>query len=134
MTATKKEVTPNYTDAMVTRLHEVYNPKADEETRAAQVVELANELGKSAGSVRAKLVREKLYVKKEYVTKKGEKAATKETIVGNIAKTLGVDADSQLSGLEKATKNCLLFLERTLEIAAQMANESAPLGADEETE
>jgi len=109
----------NYTEAMEARLAEVYDPSADEETRGAQIVELAQELGKNTQSVRAKLVRMGLYVKKEYKAKTGEKPVTKETIVSNIARTLGVDADAQLSGLEKATKNCLLFLDTTLRVASE---------------
>ena len=109
----------NYTEAMEARLAEVYDPSADEETRGAQIVELAQELGKNTQSVRAKLVRMGLYVKKEYKAKTGEKPVTKETIVSNIARTLGVDADAQLSGLEKATKNWLLFLDTTLRVASE---------------
>jgi len=115
------EKTPNYTALAVQKLREGYDPKADEETRDAQIVALAEELGKTTKSVRAKLVREGLYVKKAYKTKGGEKPETKEGIVSSIADTLGVDADSTLSGLEKATKNCLLFIRKTLEVAAQNA-------------
>ena len=121
---TEKTKNTNYTDAMVTRLREHYDPLADEETRTRQVRELAEEFGKTPASVRSKLVREKLYVAKEYKTKTGAKPATKETIVGDIARVLGVDADSQLSGLEKATKNCLLFLFKTVQVAAEISGES----------
>jgi len=124
MTEKTKSATVNYTEAMVARLHEVYTPEASEAERKEQVSALAEEFGKNPASIRAKLVREGLYVKNEYKAKTGAKVATKETIVSNIAKTLGVDADSQLSGLEKATKNCLLFLERTLLIAAELSGES----------
>jgi hypothetical protein len=109
----------NYTPEMEARLSEHYDPNADEETRGAQIVELAQEFGKNTQSVRAKLVRMGLYVKKEYKAKTGAKPVTKETIVSNIARTLGVDADAQLSGLEKATKNCLLFLDTTLRVASE---------------
>ena len=118
------EKQPNYTDEMVARLHEVYNPEASEAERDEQIIELAQELDRNTKSIRAKLVREGLYVKKEYKAKTGERPATKETIVSDIARTLGVDADSQLSGLEKATKNCLLFLQKTLQVAAEMAAET----------
>jgi hypothetical protein len=119
MTEKTKTGNANYTPEMEARLVEGYNPSADEETRTAQIVELAQEFGKNTQSVRAKLVRMGLYVKKEYKAKTGEKPVTKETIVSNIARTLGVDADAQLSGLEKATKNCLLFLDTTLRVASQ---------------
>ena len=109
---------PNYTEEMVTRLHEVYLPEDSEEAREAAIVQLAEEFGKNVKSVRAKLTREGIYVKKEYKTKSGGKAETKETIVQGIADLLGVDADTSLSGLEKATKNCLLFLRTTFAAVA----------------
>lgn len=124
MTEKTKATQANYTDAMVARLHEVYVPTDSEEQRKAQVVELAQEFGKNVASVRAKLVREGLYVANEYKTKKGEKAETKETIVSDMAEILGVDADAQLSGLEKATKNCLLFLRKTLQVASEISGEN----------
>jgi len=120
----KTKATANYTPEMVARLHEVYQPEATEAERKEQVSALAEEFGKNAASVRAKLVRESLYVKNEYKAKTGAKVATKETIVSDIARTLGVDADAQLSGLEKATKNCLLFLAKTLRIAADIAEQA----------
>jgi uncharacterized surface protein with fasciclin (FAS1) repeats len=129
MAETKKVV--NYTPEMVERLHEVYQPEATESERDAQIVELAEELGKNTKSIRAKLVREGLYVKKEYKAKTGEKPATKETIVSDIARVLGVDADAQLSGLEKATKNCLLFLHKTVTVFADTVE--AEEGETEET-
>lgn len=117
MTETKK-TQANYTPEMVARLHEVYVPESTEAERKEQISELAQEFGKNVASIRAKLVRESLYVKNEYKAKTGEKPATKETIVASIADTLGVDADAQLSGLEKATKNCLLFLQKTVQVFA----------------
>jgi len=114
MSDTKVE---NYTAVMVTRLHEVYDPLASETERAAQMQALSDELGKGVKSIRAKLVHEKLYVKKVYVKKTGEKVETKETIVKEIATVLGVDADASLSGLEKATKNCLILLRGTINAA-----------------
>lgn len=119
------EKTVNYTALAVQKLREGYDPAADEETRDAQIVALADELGKTTKSVRAKLVREGLYVKKAYKTKTGDKPETKEAIVNQIADFLGVDADSSLSGLEKATKNCLILLRGTF---------AAVAASDEETE
>ena len=113
------EKQPNYTEAMETRLRQVYKPEATEAERDEQIRELADELARNTKSIRAKLVRMGLYVKKEYKTKTGTKPATKETIVASIADTLGVDADTTLSGLEKATKNCLLFLQKTFEVVAK---------------
>jgi len=122
MTETKKVTQANYSEEMVSRLHEVYKPEDSEEHREEQLQALSDELGKGVKSIRAKLVREGLYVKKEYKTKDNKKAETKETIVGQIADALSVDADTSLSGLEKATKNCLLFLRTTVQAAAKLAD------------
>ena len=103
----------NYTQAMVDQMHKEYDPSASEAEREAVVESLAEEFGKTTKSVRAKLVREGLYVAKAYKTKKGEKPETKEAIVSEIAALLGVDADSSLAGLEKATKNCLILIRGT---------------------
>ena len=59
--------TPNYTDAMVTRLHAVYNPEDNEDARVVQVAELADELNKKPASIIAKLTREGVYVAKAKV-------------------------------------------------------------------
>ncbi len=126
MTEAKKVTPANYPPEAVARLHEVYDPTATEAERDAQIVELAEELGKNTKSIRAKLVREKLYVKKEYKAKTGAKAETKETIVSEIAQVLGVDADSHLSGLEKATKNCLILLRGTLRAVAETDEGDTP--------
>lgn len=126
-----KEKAVNYTDEMVARLHEVYNPEASDDERKAQIVKLADELGRSAASIRAKLVNEGIYQKYERKTKTGEKPESKETIVKGIAEVLSVDADSTLSGLEKATKNCLLFLRKTLLVAQAMSERLEELETSE---
>jgi hypothetical protein len=109
--------TPNYTEAQETRMLDVYDPTADEKTREAQIVELADEFGKATKSIRAKLSSLKVYVKKEYKTKQGEKAETKSAIVTDIATLLGAD-EEQLSGLEKATKNTLNLIRSAFRVAA----------------
>jgi len=113
-----KKTSENYTDEMTEALRDGYDPEASEATRTEQMEELAHKVGKSVASVRSKLVRMKLYVKKEYVKKTGDKPETKETIVADMARELGVDADTSLAGLEKATKNCLILLRGTIKAAA----------------
>jgi hypothetical protein len=115
----------NYTQAMVDRLYKVYQPDASEAERDAQVKALSEELGRSPKSIRQKLVTEGLYVKKVYKSKTGVKPATKETIVTDIARQLGVDADTTLSGLENATKNCLVFLQRFVSLAVPALTEKS---------
>lgn len=106
--------TVNYTEENEARLKEHYDGEADEETRETQIAELADELGKNVKSVRAKLVRMGLYVKKEYKTKTGGKTETKEKIVSDIAECLGVYSD-QLSQLDKATKKSLTLIRGALQ-------------------
>ena len=119
-----KKTTENYTEAQVKRLQEVYDPKASETERKEQLQELSAEFGKNVASIRAKLVHLKLYVKNEYKKRTGEKPETKETIVSQIAEVLGVDADASLSGLEKATKNCLILLRGTIQAEVEATEEN----------
>jgi len=95
----------NYSDEAVTALHNVYDGTASDEDRKAQVAALAEELGKSAASIRAKLTREGIYVA---LTKApaGKAPVRKATLVQDIADALKVDVDV-IGSLEKATKNTL---------------------------
>jgi len=95
----------NYTDEMVARLHEGYDGAADEAVRDAQVAQLAEELGKSPASIRAKLTREGLYVPKAKAPA-GKASVTKAELVTQIAEALGEDEDV-IGSLEKATKVAL---------------------------
>ena len=108
------EKNANYTSAMVERLHDVYDRDASETERAEQIEALSVELNRTVKSVRAKLVREGVYVKKAYVSKAGSAPERKEAIVQAIATALEVDADTALSGLEKATKGCLQTLRAAI--------------------
>ena len=102
------EKTVNYTDEMVARLHEVYDGEADVEARDAQVAQLAEELGKSAASIRAKLTREGIYVAKNSVPK-GKTSVTKADLIAEIASKLNRDEDV-VGSLEKANKNVLQYI------------------------
>ena len=91
----------NYTDEMVARLHEVYDGDASVDERKAAVAALAEELGKSAASVRAKLTREGLYV--PIGKPEGKKGGVRKAdLVTAIARELGV-AEDVVGSLEKAT-------------------------------
>ncbi len=95
----------NYTDEAVARLHEVYDGNEDVETRDKQVAQLAQELGKSPASIRAKLTREGIYVPKGPAPKKGA-GVTKAQLVTAIAREIEADEDV-IGSLEKATKVAL---------------------------
>jgi hypothetical protein len=104
--------TPNYTDEMVARLHAVYDGEADEATRDEQVGELAEELGKSPASIRAKLTREGIYVPKNKAPA-GKASVTKADLIAVIASKLGRDEDV-VGSLEKANKVVLSMLVEAL--------------------
>jgi hypothetical protein len=94
--------TVNYTDEMVAVLRAGYDGSADEATRDAQVAQLADEVGKSAASIRAKLTREGLYVPKAKAPA-GKAVVRKAELVQAIADAMDVDVDV-IGSLEKATK------------------------------
>ena len=95
----------NYTDSMVTRLREVYDGSATEVERDAQIVDLANELGRSVPSIRSKLTREGLYVAKSKAPS-GKNTVRKAELVAQIADRIEMDVDAAGS-LEKVTKAVL---------------------------
>ena len=102
----------NYTDEMVARLHEVYDGEASEAERDAQVAALAQELGKSAASIRAKLGSEGIYVPKTKAPK-GKNTVRKAELVAKVAAELDMDVDAAGS-LEKVTKAVLVKLIEAL--------------------
>jgi len=89
----------NYTDEQVSYMVKEYQANPTRDT----VDTLAEELGKNARSVIAKLSREGVYVTQPRVTKRGEPIIKKAELVSEIATILGVD-EEQIATLEKATK------------------------------
>ena len=102
----------NYTPEMVARLHEVYVGTASEVERDEQIGALAEELGKSPASIRAKLTHEGIYVPKAKAPA-GKGSVRKATLVAAIASKLGV-AEEVMESLEKANKNVLVHLYNAL--------------------
>ena len=100
----------NYTEAQTRHMVEEYiqNPTRD------TVDALAQELGKTVKSVIGKLSREKVYVKKDYETKRGEKPATKLEMVSEIALMLNGESD-RLESLVKSSKAELTYLKVLVE-------------------
>ena len=88
----------NYTDEQVSYMVKEYQANPTRDT----VDTLAEELGKNARSVIAKLSREGVYVTQPRVTKRGEPIIKKAELVSEIATILGVD-EEQIATLEKAT-------------------------------
>lgn len=89
-------------------LKQEYSAATTEEERIAVVRKHATLQGKSERSIIAQLSKAGIYVpisKKSKIT--GDKPATKEAMVAEIASLLGLD---QLEGLEKASKLSLVSL------------------------
>jgi len=103
-------VAKNYTDEQTKHMIDVYQANPTRET----VDKLALEMGKTVKSVIGKLSREKVYIKKDYVTKRGEKPITKLQMVQEIADMLRGDKE-RLQTLEKSSKAELLYLKVLVE-------------------
>ena len=100
MSTTKAQT---YTDDQVSKMVAEYTAVETDEARAEVVDSLADEFGKTVASIRSKLVREGVYVKKERTTKNGAPVVSKAELVAKIADAMGEDAEV-FDSLEKATK------------------------------
>ena len=98
--------TANYTEAMTEKMIAQYSANPTRETVDA----LANELGKNARSVIAKLSREGVYKAQPRVTKSGEPVVRKAELLASIESTLG----QQFPSLVKASKADLQRLIDTI--------------------
>ena len=87
---TKTEKAPNYSDADVEMMLAVYDPQADQDTRIAQVAQLASDLGRKTQSIVSKLVSLKVYVKKVTIAKDGKPTMSKQTRVDALATKMGI--------------------------------------------
>ena len=105
----------NYTAEMEAEMQERYEACESEADRKACVEALSADLGKPVRSIRAKLVRMGIYVAQAKAPA-GKRAATKESIVADSARALGVSSE-QLPGLEKAGKPSLALIAGTLRAA-----------------
>lgn len=85
--------------------------------KAAPTVEtvetFAVKFGKTVKSVVAKLSREGVYQKKEYVSKTGEKPVKKDSTADAIGAILGL-SENDTSSLAKANKACLAAIFKAL--------------------
>ena len=99
----------NYTPEMTVELVTAYKAAPTVETVAA----FAAKFGKNVKSVVAKLSREGVYMKKEYVTKAGVKPVDKEEFATRIGDFLGLD-EASASSLAKANKKALEAIANAL--------------------
>ena len=89
----------NYTAEQTAQIVDAYN--------AGNTVEMIAEMvGKSTRSIVAKLSREGVYKKKEYVTKNGEKAVKKDAHADAIGAILKLP-ENDIESLTKANKSAL---------------------------
>lgn len=92
----------NYTPEQTAELKAAYLENPSKET----VETFARKFGKTVKSVVAKLSREGVYRKAEYVSKTGEKPVKKESLVDEFAAEIGMNAET-LESLAKANKTAL---------------------------
>jgi hypothetical protein len=98
MTTAKTAYTVEQTNELVNAY--VANPNSE------TVEQFAIKFGKSVKSIVAKLSREKVYIKKEYVTKTGEKAVKKDSVADQIGMLLNM-TEPEIESLTKANKTAL---------------------------
>lgn len=103
--AETKTVKQNYTTEQTTELVAAYvaNPTAE------TVKTWAEKLGKNVRSVTQKLVREGVYKKPEYTTKKGEKPVKKDDLADRLGALAGL-TEAETTSLEKVNKTALVKL------------------------
>ena len=92
----------NYTPEQTLQMVQAYTANPTQAT----VEELAKALGKTARSIVAKLSREGVYKKKEYVGKNGEKPVKKDALADQLAEVFGL-TESEADSLTKANKTAL---------------------------
>jgi response regulator RpfG family c-di-GMP phosphodiesterase len=118
MTEETKNTNVNYSEELTAKIVEAYEVGTNDEERAEILENLSASTGKTVKSLRQKLVREGVYIKKTYKAKTGRKVETKAAIVEGIASAMGVSS-VRIESLEKATKPTLELIRATVEIAAQ---------------
>ena len=96
---TQKSVAVNYTEEQSAKMVQDY-------VAGVSVEIIAQELGKSARSVIAKLSREKVYVAKVAASKTGEAVVKKDQVADSIAVLAGL-TESETESLTKANKTAL---------------------------
>ncbi len=95
-----------YTNDVTLQISEEYRNNPTEET----VDKIAAELKVSKRSVIAKLSSLGIYIKKPYLTKRGELPVSKEVYIERIGKLLDIDS-TMLDSMEKVTKQSLVLIE-----------------------
>jgi len=99
------EKTVNYTDDQTTLVIDTYtaNPSMD------TINKLAESLGKTVRSITMKLVREKVYIKKEYKTKSGESVVKKDSLIDKLSDYVAL-TEAEATSFEHVNKTALIKL------------------------
>lgn len=118
--------TVNYTPEMTAELVAGYKAAPSADTVAAFAVKF----GKTTKSVVAKLSKEGVYQKKEYVSKTGEKPVKKDTVADEIAKVLHL-TEAEADSLTKANKTALAKIANALQRAAAIVAKDADMAEAE---
>lgn len=105
--------TVNYTAEMTAELVEAYKAAGSNEARDAVVASFAEKFAKSVASIRAKLSREKVYVKAERTAKDGSPVVRKDALATEIGEALGL-AEGDTDSLAKATKRALVAIREVV--------------------
>lgn len=96
----------NYTAEMTLDLVQAYELAETQDERDAVVAEFAEKFEKTVASIRAKLVREKVYVK---ATRETKGRVLKDELVAAIAKLTNAE-EEEMESLSKATKEALTIV------------------------
>lgn len=97
---------PNYTEEQITQLHDLYAEMGNDGLN-----HIAEQLGKPVRSVRAKLVRDGLYVAPAKASSAKVNGPSKKEILREFA-DVGIDA----TGLEGATKEALVRIIQMIRV------------------
>ena len=106
-------INERYPDTMVSMFKDTYLEATTDAERKQVIQDLSAKVGYTIASIRTKLVRMKIYIKPEKVTKSGTKSVKKADIVQKIAELTGKDPDL-MGSLEQATKFALEAVRDTL--------------------
>ena len=107
-----KEKVVNYTPEQTAMLKAEYLANPDKKHMEA----IAASIGKTYRSVVAKLTREGVYKKAEYVTKNGAKPVFKDATANEIGEMLGL-SDAETDSIAKANKSALMKVLTHLKVA-----------------
>lgn len=111
-TTTTKAAKTAYTPEQAAKMVEAYKENPTAETVEA----LAAEFGKTVKSIIAKLSREGVYQKKEYVSKSGAAPVKKDTLADDIGALVGL-SENEADSLTKANKTALAKIFSALKAA-----------------